>query len=83
MKKILHILRKDDRLAIETISKQAMHDKVTVLMIQEATQLKMDGIEGIEVFVLGEDMRHPTRHQKIGYGEMIDMIFKADQVITW
>ncbi len=81
MKRILHILKKKDApLAMEVIRNEALTHAITVILIQEATALC---VEGGAVFVLEDDAPASTPYPKIGYSQMLDAIFQADQVVTW
>lgn len=85
MKRILHILkRKDDPIALEIIRKESVLNEVTVLLIQEAVDLDLNGIRA-NIFILDEDIegRNPTLYPKIGYKEMIDRIMQSETVATW
>ena len=84
MKRILHILkRKDDPKAVEVIRTQAQSNAVTVLLIQEAVDLELQGIKA-RVFALAEDARQKKPfHPQIGYKEMLDHVLDSETVVTW
>lgn len=85
MKRILHILkRKDDPIALEIIRKESVLNEVTVLLIQEAVDLDLNGIRA-NIFVLDEEAegQNSLRYPKIGYKEMLDQIMRSETVATW
>ena len=85
MKRILHILkRKEDLFPLEIIRKEAGSNEVSILLIQDAVGLNLNGL-GAKVFVLSEDLKDPQNrsYPQIGYKEMLDFILKADSVVTW
>ncbi|MBI3805130.1 MAG: hypothetical protein HY282_15380 [Nitrospirae bacterium] len=82
MKKILHILKvKDDPSPLKIIQKQAETNAVTVVLIQDAGELKVD-LKGVTVWKLAEEGVAPSG-PTLGYKELLDEIFKADMVVTW
>lgn len=66
------------------IQKEAGSGDVTVVLIQEAVSLELNGLDAT-VLVLSEDSKEttPTSYPRIGYKEMLDLIFRADTVVTW
>ncbi|HZR47127.1 MAG TPA: hypothetical protein VFA47_10510 [Candidatus Manganitrophaceae bacterium] len=84
MKKILHILKKkEDRFPLDIIQKEAGPNEVTVLLIQEAVDLDLNG-SGAKVFVLSDDAgESKLAYPRVGYKEMLDFILNADTVVTW
>lgn len=84
MKRILHILkRKDDAGAVEVIRAQAESNEVTVLLIQEAVDLELQGMKA-KVVALAEDAKNQKAfHPQIGYKEMLDYILNSETVVTW
>lgn len=84
MKKILHILKKkEDRFPLDIIQKEAGSNEVTVLLIQEAVDLDLNGW-GAKVFVLSDDAgESKSVYPRVGYKEMLDFILNADAVVTW
>jgi len=84
MKKILHILKKkEDRFPLDIIQKEAGSNEVTVLLIQGAVDLNLNGSEA-EVFVLSDDAEgSKSAYPRVGYKEMLDFILNADTVVTW
>lgn len=85
MKKILHILKKkEDSFPLDIIRKEAGSNEVSVILIQEAVDLNVNGI-GAKVFVLSEDLKDQKNpsYPRIGYKEMLEFILDADTVVTW
>lgn len=90
MKRILHILkRKDDSNAVAVIRTQAQSNEVTVLLIQDAVDLELQGVKG-QIFSVAEDDvaedEKPSKnafHPQIGYKEMLGYILDSETVVTW
>lgn len=73
MARVLHLLKSDDALARTVIEQQrAAGDDVTVVVLPGAASLAVP--EGISV------ARVPT---DLTWDALLDLIFEADQVITW
>ncbi|MEE9529794.1 MAG: hypothetical protein V3W52_02290 [Syntrophobacteria bacterium] len=83
--KILYILRKQpDGLAKEMIEKQSHEHEITVVLIQEAVLMK-ENLPG-HVLALDDDVRKRSVSQnipKIGYEELLSLIFKNDRTLCW
>ncbi len=93
MKRILHILKeRDDAYPLELIRKQAETDHVVVILIRDAIGVEIPDSK-VSVCVLSEDRKDqeiqnpvfpgPVPHRRIGYKEMLEMIFACDTVLTW
>lgn len=85
MKKILHIVKKkDDPVCLEVIGKQAGSNDLSVILIQDAVDLNLNGT-GTKIFVLSDDLTGSKKaaYPKIGYKEMLDAILNAETVVTW
>ncbi len=85
MKRILHILKqKEDLPAVEIIRAQAQSNAVTVLLIQDAVDLELQGVNA-QVFALAEDAKNQMKpfHPQIGYKEMLAYILDSETVVTW
>ena len=87
MKKVLHILKRKDDFSLEIIRKEAGSNEVTVILIQDAVGLHLNG-SGAKVFILSDDLeelkdRKRLSYPTIGYKEMLDAILSADTVVTW
>lgn len=85
MKKILHILkRKGDPFPLGIIRKEAGSNEVTVILIQDAVDLDLNGTAA-KVFALSEDSKDSksASYPRIGYKEMLEFILNADTVVTW
>ncbi len=84
-KKILYILREaSDAYPIGLIQTKTSSSDVSVILIQNATELEPEKLEG-NIFVLLDDLSpsHPSPYPKIRYKEILKMIFAADSVVTW
>ena len=83
--KILYILRKQpDGLAKEMIEIQSHEHEITVVLIQEAVLMK-ENLSG-HVLALDDDVRKRSVSQnipKIGYEELLSLIFKNDRTLCW
>lgn len=66
------------------IRKETGLNEVSVILIQDAVDLNLNGTEA-KIFVLSEDLKNPKKspYPQIGYTEMLDFILKADSVVTW
>ncbi len=84
---ILHILKKNDALALDVIRRQAASNAVTILLIQEAADLSAADLRisnpGVAVFALKDDAKTDIHYPHIGYDEMLDHILAADRIVTW
>ena len=76
--------KKDDPFPIEIIRKEAGSNEVSVILIQDAVDLRLDET-GAKIYVLSEDLKDSqnSSYPQIGYKEMLDFILTADSVITW
>jgi hypothetical protein len=79
MKRILHILRKNDLLATNIILQQSKEDDIAVVLIQEAILVQL---EGVPVFVLTDDLES-NDNRVFSYKDLIEKLFWADSVVTW
>ncbi len=83
--KVLYILRKQpDELAKEMIEKQSPEHEITVVLIQDAV-LMQENLPG-HVLALDDDARKrsvPQNIPKIGYEELLSLIFKNDRTLCW
>jgi len=85
MRKVLHILKNpNDAYALEVIKIDAGKNQVSLLLIQDAAGMALEGIKD-NIFVLADDLEAgaKTAYPKVGYHEMLQMIFENDTVITW
>jgi hypothetical protein len=80
MKQILYILKRNDPVPPDFIRHQAREAQIEIILIQDATSIKLDGIA---VFALADDLKGKVDYPLISYKEMIEKIFNADTVITW
>jgi sulfur transfer complex TusBCD TusB component (DsrH family) len=83
--KILYILRKQpDELAKEMIEKQSHENETTVVLIQDAVSMQ-ENLPG-HVLALEDDVRKRLVSQdipKIGYEELLSLIFQNDRILCW
>ena len=84
-KKILHILKEaSDVYPIKLIQTQASSSDLSVILIQNATDLEPEKLDG-KIAVLLDDLSpsHQSPYPKIHYKEMLEMIFESDSVVIW
>lgn len=87
MCQILHVLKETEaKEALRIIEKQAASDaeSLAILLIQEGVRL--DPSVKVRTYVLGEDLSSrnlTTSFESIDYEKMLELIFQADQIVTW
>ena len=87
MCQILHVLKETEaKEALRIIEKQAASDaeSLAILLIQEGVRL--DPSVMVRTYVLGEDLSSrnlTTSFESIDYEKMLELIFQADQIVTW
>ena len=83
---VVHILKRNDPLAIDLILRQSAENPVTVILIQEAAR-EVVGLafptDAVSIFVLQDDASENRRYPLVDYPKMLDMILAADQVLVW
>ena len=84
--KVLHVIRiNNDTLAqgvIENIRRDVIAEQ-TLLLIDDAVYMRL---RGPRVFACSDDVRArgiETDASLVEYGEIVDMIFEHDKVMTW
>ncbi|MFQ5598277.1 MAG: hypothetical protein ACE5GK_09530 [Nitrospiria bacterium] len=83
--KTLHILKSDrDRYPLELIRRTPPSEACAVILIQDAIDLDLHGIDAA-ILVLSDDLKkgQTAVYPKIGYQDMLQMIFEADAVLCW
>jgi len=78
MKRILHILKRNDPIPISIIQQQAKEASVEVVLSQDATSIVLDAGT---VFELADHTI--TDYPPLSYKELVEKIFLADTVVTW
>lgn len=83
---VVHIVKRNDPLAIDLILRQSAGSSTTVILIQEAARevvgLAFPG-DAVSVFVLQDDAPENRRYPLLDYPKMLDMILAADRVLVW
>jgi len=85
--KTLHILReRNDPLALKAITTatNAADGEAGVLLLHDSVLSSLP--EGIQVYACKDDVEArgvPVPHQKLGYTEIVKLLFQYDSVITW
>jgi hypothetical protein len=81
MKQILHVLKQKE-VPLDVIAHQAAVHHVRVILMQDAVDANLpDNLTGVSIFVLSEG--EVFRGTRIGYREMLSLIFSADTVAVW
>ncbi len=81
-RQVLHIVKRNDPLAIDLIRRQSAENPVTVILIQEAARLTFPTDTG-PIFVLQDDAPEHPIYPRIDYPKMLDMILSAADVLVW
>lgn len=82
---MLHILKHErDAALCDLIQETAASCDISILLIQNAVRIALSEFK-TPVAVLADDLLpgEATPYRKIGYEEMLDMIFEHDAVVTW
>jgi len=82
----VHIVKRNDPLAMDLICRQSEKNPVTVILIQEAARESVRltfPSHAVSVFVLQDDTPEDARYPRIDYPKVLDMIFSADRVMVW
>lgn len=89
---VVHVIqRPGDGRAWETARAHAGEHRVTVVLLQDAVVDPPDppgaaGAAGMEVLAVERDMAArglPGRHEAIGEDDLVELLFRADRVISW
>lgn len=83
---VVHVIqRPGDGRAWETASAHARDHRVTVVLLQDAV-IDPPGAPGVEVLAVERDMAArglADRHAALGEEDLVDLLFRADRVISW
>jgi hypothetical protein len=83
MKQILHILKQKE-VPMDVIAHQAAAHHVNIILMQEAVDANLpNNLPDISVFVLSEGVQETPKGARIGYEEMLSLIFSADTIAVW
>ncbi|MCX9010835.1 MAG: hypothetical protein OIN66_06900 [Candidatus Methanoperedens sp.] len=80
--RILHIIRNpNDTTPLEIAKAQSRDNEVAVLLMHDAVYVS----PGLTTFAAAGDAeaRGVTRHEKVGYGRIVEMLFEYDRVVSW
>ena len=80
--KILHIIRNPyDASPVEIARSQSKEHEVALLLMHDAVFAS----PRLKVFACGADSeaREVTKHEKVGYSRIVEMLFEYDKVISW
>lgn len=85
VKDVLHIVRKRaDPMAMAVIAQQTRNERVGVVLVQDGVWA--DVPETVDVCVNQEDARArgvETRHRRVGYDEIAELVVAAARVMVW
>jgi len=82
----VHIVKRNDPLAIDLIRRQSAENPVTIILIQEAARKsvrRMFPSDVVSIFVLQDDAPDSPCYPPVDYPKMLDMILAADRVMVW
>ena len=80
--KILHIIRNpNDVTPIEIAKAQSKEHDVAILLMHDAVYASPE----LTTFAVADDAeaRGVTRHERVGYDRIVEMLFEYDKVVSW
>ena len=83
---ILHVIRDPhERLALELARHQSAHNRVSLLLIQDAV-LARPMLDAVSVYTLAEDLEaRGAQHQgvRVDYDEAVRLMVGHDKMVVW
>ncbi|SNQ60776.1 hypothetical protein [Candidatus Methanoperedens nitratireducens] len=80
--KILHIIRNpNDTTPLEIAKAQNKEHEVAILLMHDAVY----AAPSLKTYACADDAeaRGVTRHERVGYDRIVEMMFEYDKVVSW